>query len=118
MNLEKMSQIIVSRLSSPTTHELLIDEYILKYLLTVFRTADYGNKDILSIIIKIVAPILHNLRLTSSKDEAGEVIGDIFGQITKEMPQLISGTQWASFKLPKSAAKQLHEYELNTTRYK
>lgn len=77
---------IVDHLSNPQTHELMVDDYIVKYLTTVFFTADYTNKDILSTIIKIVSPIIFNLRLTSSKDEAAEVVSAIFSIVSEHHP--------------------------------
>jgi len=79
----------------------------------VFKTADYTNRDVLNIILKIVPPILFNLKLTSSKDEAADVVADIFAKIRADMPAY---TQQA-LNTTVSALSQLQERELQEKNY-
>jgi hypothetical protein len=82
-----VKETIHQQLSDPETHELLVDEYVANYLNKVFLAADYGNKDILSIVIRVLAPILFNLRLTASKDDAAEIVSGIFTAVAEAHPQ-------------------------------
>ena len=74
---------------------------------TVFVSADYLNKDILSIITRAVSPILYNLKLTSSKDESDEVISNIFSVVAEHVPQYVNHT----INNPISALDALHHRE-------